>query len=269
MQLIKLLTLGSIATCAFIKNQPINAAELAHLVGDPEVTHRVTFEVSHKKSTGNVVLGSLSIALFGTVVPKTATNFAELAAMTKGFGYENMIFHRIINHFMIQGGDYENRRGTGGKLIYEGGRFDDENFELKHDKLGRLSMANAGPNTNGAQFFITNVKKLEHLDDHHVVFGQLVGGFEELMQISKVEVDKDARPLEEVFVSKINVDYLKDVPKEATFVAEESSVSDKIAPEFEQPDPSSNLYVYLIMIAFIGGIGYAGYSGRRWLKARA
>jgi len=111
--------------------------------------------------------------LFDEVVPRTARNFLEIAAGTnpQRFSYTNTIFHRIIPNFMLQGGDFENFDGTGGQSIY-GPKFDDENFLVKHGSPGLLSMANSGPNTNGAQFFITTVKT-DWLDGKHVVFGRV------------------------------------------------------------------------------------------------
>ena len=151
-------------------------------------------------SIGGVPQGRIKMELFADVVPKTAENFRQLCTgefRKNGVpvGYKGVKFHRVIKDFMIQGGDFINGNGTGALSIY-GDRFDDENFDLRHDGAGLLSMANSGPGTNGCQFFIT-CTKCDWLDGKHVVFGKVINqeGMLAVRKIEAVSVGKDGKPV--------------------------------------------------------------------------
>lgn len=246
----------------------LSVQEINFLYSDPIISHKVSIEVSRLDGKGNtedakpVVIGNIDVGLFGYTVPFTVNNFLNLANMTYGYGYhDRTLFHRVIKDFMVQTGDYQFGEGYGGHSIYNNkGKFRDENFKLKHDKLGRLSMANGGPNTNGGQFFITTNDKCSWLDGKHVVFGQVINGFDTLDMLNRAKTNENDKPLQAYVMSKLTVDtfdekYLKNVDL--------SRVQD-IGYD-QMVDETSSMYSYMsfFLLFFALGMLY-----RRWYYRR-
>jgi len=175
----------------FIKsNVSINTSEISNLFNSENNNNNTKcyLDISFNNNINRII-----IECKNNIVPKTSKNFIELCKNKK---YKGCVFHRIVKNFMIQSGDYENNDGTGGKCIY-GNKFDDENFDLPNTK-GTIAMANSGPNTNSSQFFIS-VNNNKHLNNKHVVFGNIIRGMDVIDDISKVNT-KNNKPITDILI---------------------------------------------------------------------
>jgi cyclophilin family peptidyl-prolyl cis-trans isomerase len=170
------------------------------------INPKVFFDIT----IGGEAIGRIVMLLYADVTPKTCKNFLQLCTGEAGtkdgvkLHYKGSGFHRVIKGFMIQGGDFTNHDGTGGRSIY-GEKFADENFKVKHTQEGLLSMANAGVNTNGSQFFITS-GPTPHLDGKHVVFGRVIEGFEDVFKkIENIQTRPGDKPEQDVIIADCGV----------------------------------------------------------------
>jgi len=180
---------------------------------EPIIEEKINMIQNNKKASfRNIIIEvthdsipyEFEIELFDKELPITCKNFRYIALNgLRNKTYINSIFHRIIDDFMIQGGDILNNDGTGSICIY-GETFIDEGFKYSHDRPGLISMANSGEDTNGSQFFIT-LSKCTHLDNKHVVFGQVVKGLYNIFKLGKIEVNGNNKPSLNAFISKINL----------------------------------------------------------------
>ncbi|XP_027213537.2 peptidyl-prolyl cis-trans isomerase D isoform X2 [Penaeus vannamei] len=212
---------------------------------------------------GDEIAGRIILELYEDKCPRTVENFRALCTGEKGTGqkgrplhFKGCTFHRIIENFMVQGGDFTNHDGTGGESIY-GDKFEDENFEYKHSSEGILSMANAGPNTNGSQFFIT-LTATPHLDGKHVVFGRVVKGLGVTKILEKVKTDGD-KPVERCEI----YDCGEFKPGESFGITDNDGTAD-VYPQF--PDDSNLNFLEDSMATLIQVVNDIKDSGNTYFK---
>ncbi|CAL5224429.1 g7113 [Coccomyxa viridis] len=209
---------------------------------------------------GSQRAGKIVFELFSDVVPKTAENFRQLCTGEAGNGksgkplhFKGCPFHRVIKGFMLQGGDITAGNGTGGDSIY-GENFEDENFQLKHDRPGLLSMANAGPGTNSSQFFIT-VCPTPHLDGKHVVFGQVLKGYGTVRDVEETEKEGE-KPVQECRIADSGqLPGDTDLTSIPTFIAQEGDPYPEWPDDAEVPSGQSEVEYRLAAAETIKGRG--------------
>lgn len=249
-----LLLWSQFCNALFLPEGGVSRNQAHNLLGDPPITHVVSFQVTEmeididNQRFNNKPLGSLTIGLFGTTVPKTVNNFLHLCNMTYGFGYENAKFHRIIHDFMVQGGDFVNGDGTGGYSVYGKQKFNDENFKINHNKKGRVSMANSGRDTNGGQFFIVTGHDANWLNGYHVGFGQVIDGFDTLEAMNEMRTTEHDNPVNSIMINQIEIATLFDISS----IFDASDVTLSPAEQVAGPSHGYNYFIsFMLMIGVI------------------